>query len=103
MSGASCSSTAYSGPPAHSGEGIDETLTLTRLGSARGNVERTLESTTRGESRRTQRDVMRWSSGEVALRSTAAAGLEPPTLHATDQPERVMTVSRATEILSGSL
>jgi putative transposase len=61
-------------------EGIEETLTLTRIG-VRGNLKRTLESTNPCESmieiiRRTQRNVKRWSSGEMALRWTAAGMLE---------------------------
>jgi putative transposase len=61
-------------------EGMDETLTLSRLG-VRGNLKRTLESTNPCESmieiiRRTQRNVKRWSSGEMALRWTAAGMLE---------------------------
>ena len=61
-------------------EGIEETLTLTRLG-VDGNLKRTLESTNPCESmieiiRRTQRNVKRWSSGEMALRWTAAGMLE---------------------------
>ncbi len=61
-------------------EGLEETLTLTRLG-VRGNLKRTLESTNPCESmieivRRTQRNVKRWSSGEMALRWTAAGMLE---------------------------
>ena len=59
---------------------MDETLTLTRLGVT-GSLRRTLESTNPCESmieivRRTQRNVKRWSSGEMALRSTAAGMLE---------------------------
>ena len=61
-------------------EGMEETLTLTRLGVA-GSLKRTLESTNPCESmieilRRTQRNVKRWSSGEMALRWTAAGMLE---------------------------
>jgi len=61
-------------------EGMTETLTLTRLG-IRGNLKRTLESTNPCESmiecvRRTSRNVKRWSSGEMALRWTAAGMLE---------------------------
>jgi transposase-like protein len=61
-------------------EGMEETLTLTRLG-VHGNLKRTLESTNPCESmieivRRTQRNVKRWSSGEMALRWTAAGMLE---------------------------
>jgi hypothetical protein len=59
---------------------MGETLTLTRLGVS-GNLKRTLESTNPCELmleivRRTQRNVKRWSSGEMALRSTAAGMLE---------------------------
>jgi transposase-like protein len=61
-------------------EGLEETLTLTRLGIS-GALKRTLESTNPCESmieivRRTQRNVKRWSSGEMALRWTAAGMLE---------------------------
>jgi transposase-like protein len=61
-------------------EGMEETLTLTRLGVS-GSLKRTLESTNPCESmleivRRTQRNVKRWSSGEMALRWTAAGMLE---------------------------
>ncbi len=61
-------------------EGMEETLTLTRLGIT-GNLKRTLESTNPCESmleivRRTQRNVKRWCSGEMALRWTAAGMLE---------------------------
>src|SRR6266496_4844463 len=59
---------------------LEETLTLTLLGVS-GNLKRTLESTNPCESmieivRRTQRNVKRWSSGEMALRWTAAGMLE---------------------------
>ena len=61
-------------------EGMEETLTLTRLGVT-GNLKRTLESTNPCESmieivRKTQRNVKRWSSGEMTLRWTAAGMLE---------------------------
>lgn len=61
-------------------EGMEETLTLNRLGVT-GSLKRTLESTNPCESmieivRRTQRNVKRWSSGEMALRWTAAGMLE---------------------------
>ena len=61
-------------------EGMDETLTLTRLGVS-GSLKRTLESTNPCESmleivRRTQRNVKRWVSGEMRLRWTAAGMLE---------------------------
>jgi len=71
---------AYPGAAGSLREGMDETLTLTRLGVS-GNLKRTLESTNPCESmieivRRTQRNVKRWSSGEMALRWTAAGMLE---------------------------
>jgi transposase-like protein len=61
-------------------EGLEETLTVTRLG-VRGSLKRTLESTNPCESmiecvRRTSRNVKRWQSGEMALRWTAAGMLE---------------------------
>jgi transposase-like protein len=61
-------------------EGLEETLTLTRLG-IRGALKRTLESTNPIESmiecvRRTSRNVKRWQSGDMALRWTAAGMLE---------------------------
>jgi putative transposase len=61
-------------------EGLEETLTLNRLG-IRGQLKRTLESTNPCESmiecvRRTSRNVKHWSSGEMALRWTAAGMLE---------------------------
>jgi transposase-like protein len=70
----------YPGAAGSLREGVEETLTLTRLGVA-GNLKRTLESTNPCESmleivRRTQRNVKRWSSGEMALRWTAAGMLE---------------------------
>jgi putative transposase len=70
----------YPGAAGSLREGMEETLTLTRLGVT-GNLKRTLESTNPCESmleivRRTQRNVKRWSSGEMALRWTAAGMLE---------------------------
>jgi transposase-like protein len=61
-------------------EGMEETLTVIRLG-IRGKLRRTLESTNPCESmidtvRTTQRNVKRWSSGEMGLRWTAAGMLE---------------------------
>jgi transposase-like protein len=61
-------------------EGMDETLTVTRLG-IKGKLRRTLESTNPCESmidcvRTTQRNVKHWSSGEMGLRWTAAGMLE---------------------------
>jgi transposase-like protein len=70
----------YPGAAGSLREGMDETLTLTRLGVT-GSLKRTLASTNPCESmleivRRTQRNVKRWSSGEMALRWTAAGMLE---------------------------
>jgi transposase-like protein len=61
-------------------EGMEETLTLTRL-QIKGALKRTLESTNPCESmieivRRTQRNVKHWTSGEMGLRWTAAGMLE---------------------------
>jgi transposase-like protein len=61
-------------------EGLEETLTLQRLGVT-GQLKRTLESTNPIESmieivRRVQRNVKRWSSGDMALRWTAAGMFE---------------------------
>jgi putative transposase len=61
-------------------EGLEETLTLTRLGT-RGSLKRTLESTNPCESmiecvRRSARNVKRWQSGDMCLRWTAAGMLE---------------------------
>ncbi len=71
---------SYPGAAGSLREGVEETLTLTRLGVT-GSLRRTLESTNPCESmieivRRTQRNVKRWSSGEMALRWTAAGMLE---------------------------
>ncbi len=71
---------SYPGAAGSLREGMEETLTLTRL-SVRGHLKRTLQSTNPCESmleivRRTQRNVKRWSSGEMALRWTAAGMLE---------------------------
>jgi transposase-like protein len=71
---------SYPGAAGSLREGLEETLTLTKLGVT-GNLKRTLESTNPCESmieivRHTQRNVKRWSSGEMALRWTAAGMLE---------------------------
>jgi putative transposase len=71
---------SHPGAAASLREGITETLTLTRLGIT-GSLKRTLVSTNPCESmiecvRRTSRNVKRWSSGEMALRWTAAGILE---------------------------
>jgi putative transposase len=61
-------------------EGLEETVTLTRLGIT-GNLRTTLQSTNAIESmisilRRTSRNVKRWQSGDMCLRWTAAGMLE---------------------------
>jgi putative transposase len=61
-------------------EGMAETLTIQRLGVT-GSLNRTISSTNPIESmiecvRRTARNVKRWSSGEMALRWTAAGMFE---------------------------
>lgn len=61
-------------------EGLEETLTVTRLG-VKGRLKRTLQSTNPCESmietvRHTARNVKRWQSGEMCLRWTAAGMLE---------------------------
>jgi transposase-like protein len=71
---------SYPGAAASLREGLEETLTLTRLG-VRGNLRKTLESTNACESmieitRRTSRNVKRWRNGDMCLRWTAAGMLE---------------------------
>jgi len=71
---------SHPGAAASLREGLEETLTLTRLG-IRGRLQKTLESTNPCESmiefvRRTSRNVKRWQSGDMALRWTAAGMLE---------------------------
>jgi len=71
---------SHPGAAASLREGMAETLTLTRLGID-GQLKRTLASTNPIESmiecvRRSARNVKRWSSGEMALRWTAAGMLE---------------------------
>jgi transposase-like protein len=71
---------SHPGAAASLREGLEETLTLTRLGIG-GNLKRTLESTNPIESmieftRRTSRNVKRWQSGDMCLRWTAAGMLE---------------------------
>ena len=61
-------------------EGMEETLTVTRLG-VRGRLKRTLASTNPCESmidtvRRVARNVKRWHNGDMCLRWTAAGMLE---------------------------
>jgi putative transposase len=64
-------------------EGMQETLTATRLGIT-GKLKRTLQSTNPCESmigtvRTIRRNVKNWSSGEICLRWTAAGMLEAET------------------------
>ncbi len=71
---------SHPGAAASLREGLQETLTLTRLG-IKGRLKRTLESTNPIESmveftRRTSRNVKRWQSGDMCLRWTAAGMLE---------------------------
>ena len=71
---------SHPGAAASLREGLEETLTLTRLG-IRGSLKRTLQSTNPIESmieivRRTSRNVKRWQSGDMCLRWTAAGMLE---------------------------
>jgi putative transposase len=71
---------SHPGAAASLREGMEETLTVTRLG-VRGKLKSTLESTNPCESmiecvRRTSRNVKHWQSGDMALRWTAAGMLE---------------------------
>src|SRR3954467_940915 len=71
---------SHPGAAASLREGIEETLTVTRLG-VRGRLKRTLASTNPCESmietvRRVARNVKRWQSGDMCLRWTAAGMLE---------------------------
>src|SRR5215211_3308748 len=70
---------SHPGAAASLREGLEETLTLTRLG-IRGRLRKTLESTNPCESmiecvRRTSRNVKHWQSGDMCLRWTAAGML----------------------------
>jgi len=71
---------SHRGAAASLREGMEETLTVTRLG-VRGQLKRTLASTNPCESmietvRRVARNVKRWQSGDMCLRWTAAGMLE---------------------------
>ncbi|UGS36523.1 IS256 family transposase [Capillimicrobium parvum] len=71
---------SYPGAAASLKEGMEETLTLTRLGIG-GKLKTTLQSTNPIESmietvRRTSRNVKRWQNGDMCLRWTAAGMLE---------------------------
>jgi putative transposase len=74
---------SHPGAAASLAEGLEETLTLTRLG-IRGRLKKTLASTNPIESmieiiRRTSRNVKRWQNGDMCLRWTAAGMLEAET------------------------
>ena len=74
---------SHPGAAASLREGLEETLTLTRLG-IHGRLKKTLASTNPIESmieiiRRTSRNVKRWQSGDMCLRWTAAGMLEAET------------------------
>ena len=71
---------SHPGAAASLREGIEETLTVTRLG-VRGRLKRTVASTNPCESmidtvRRVARNVKRWQNGDMCLRWTAAGMLE---------------------------
>jgi putative transposase len=74
---------SHPGAAASLREGMEETLTVTRLG-VRGRLKRTLASTNPCESmietvRRISRNVKRWQNGDMCLRWTAAGMLEAQT------------------------
>ena len=74
---------AHPGAAASLREGLEETLTVTRLGIT-GKLKLTLQSTNPCESmistvRAIHRNVKHWSSGEMCLRWTAAGMLEAET------------------------
>jgi putative transposase len=74
---------SHPGATASLREGMEETLTVTRLG-VRGRLKRTLASTNPCESmidtvRRVSRNVKRWQNGDMCLRWTAAGMLEAET------------------------
>jgi putative transposase len=103
---------SHPGAAASLREGMEETLTITRLG-VRGRLKRTLASTNPCESmietvRRTSRNVKRWQSGDMCLRWTAAGMLEaerqfrriighPELAQLTLAVERDITARRATD------
>jgi putative transposase len=71
---------SHPGAAASLREGLEETVTVTRL-KITGPLKRTLESTNPCESmiecvRRSSRNVKHWQSGDMALRWTAAGMLE---------------------------
>jgi putative transposase len=71
---------SHPGAAASLREGLEETLTVIKLGIT-GKLKQTIESTNPAESmieciRRSARNVKNWSSGEMAMRWTAAGMLE---------------------------
>jgi len=71
---------SYPGAAASLREGMEETVTVIRLGVT-GKLKQTVESTNPAESmieciRRTARNVKNWQSGDMAMRWTAAGMLE---------------------------
>jgi hypothetical protein len=71
---------SHPGAAASLREGLEETLTIARLG-VRGALKKTLQSANPCESmiecvRRTSRNVKRWQNGDMCLRWTAAGMLE---------------------------
>ncbi len=71
---------SHPGAAASLREGLEETVTITRLG-IKGTLKKTLQSTNPIESmiecvRRSSRNVKRWQNGDMALRWTAAGMLE---------------------------
>jgi putative transposase len=74
---------SHPGAAASLNEGLEETLTLTRL-EIHGRLKKTLASTNPIESmieiiRRSSRNVKRWQNGDMCLRWTAAGMLEAET------------------------
>jgi putative transposase len=94
---------SHPGAAASLREGMEETLTVTRLG-VRGRLKRTLASTNPCESmietvRRVARNVKHWQSGDMCLRWTAAGMLEAQTqfrriIGHTDLPKLAVAVER---------
>ena len=94
---------SHPGAAASLREGMEETLTVTRLG-VRGRLKRTLASTNPCESmidtiRRVSRNVKRWQNGDMCLRWTAAGMLEAEAqfrkvIGYTDLPKLAIAVER---------
>jgi putative transposase len=98
---------SHPGAAASLREGLEETLTVTRLG-VRGALRKTLASTNPCESmiecvRRTSRNVKRWQSGDMALRPTATGMLEaeqqfPKIIGYRDLAKLALAVERQTTV-----